>query len=465
MIEIGNCRELFVDRFLVERLEGCDLRLHQPIRRETALRFDQPWEGSYCAYATVFPDGDIFRLYYRGWPENSAAGDNAENQVYCCAESADGIVWRRPNYRLFECQGSKDNNIMLSGAGRHNFAPWPDERPGVAAAQRFKALGGTGVKGKKGLLAFASADGVHWKTLSDEPVITQGAFDSQNVAFWSTAEGCYVAYFRVWTQAGEDLTQLKGGRTIGRATSEDFLHWSETVRMDYGDAPFEEFYTNQTFPYFRASHIYVALPKRFVPGRRVLSDEQAQKLQVNPKQLSALSDGCFMTSRGGNRYDRTFLEAFFRGGLDEGNWAARGNMAARGCIQTGPDEMSLYYGQHYAQPSAFLVRCSLRLDGFASLHAGYPGGRMVTRPFTFAGGELEMNISTSAAGSIRVELQDETGRPFMGFKLEDCQEIYGDAIEHVVRWKGGADVSGLAGKPVRLRIDLKDADVYSFRFR
>ena len=76
-----------------------------------------------------------------------------------------------------------------------------------------------------------------------------------------------------------------------------------------------------------------------------------------------------------------------------------------------------------------------------------------------------MNYSTSAVGSVRVELQDQDGNPIAGYTLADCPEIYGDAIEEVVQWKGGADVSALAGQTVRLRFVMKDADLYALRFR
>jgi len=83
------------------------------------------------------------------------------------------------------------------------------------------------------------------------------------------------------------------------------------------------------------------------------------------------------------------------------------------------------------------------------------------------GGECELviNFATSAAGSVRIEVQDADGKPIEGFALADCPETFGDAIERTVRWKAGPDVSRLAGRPVRLRFVLKDADLYSFRFR
>ena len=75
-----------------------------------------------------------------------------------------------------------------------------------------------------------------------------------------------------------------------------------------------------------------------------------------------------------------------------------------------------------------------------------------------------MNFATSTAGSVRVEIQDEDGRPLEGYTLADSTEHFGDAPERVVTWKSGADVSALSGRPVRLRFALKDADLYSLRF-
>jgi len=62
-------------------------------------------------------------------------------------------------------------------------------------------------------------------------------------------------------------------------------------------------------------------------------------------------------------------------------------------------------------------------------------------------------------------MQDGKGRPIDGFSLSDSIEIYGDSIERPVAWKLGTDVGPLAGKAVRLLFELKDADLFSFRFR
>jgi hypothetical protein len=140
-------------------------------------------------------------------------------------------------------------------------------------------------------------------------------------------------------------------------------------------------------------------------------------------------------------------------------------MAARGVIPTGPDEISLYQQAHYAQPTSHLRRFTLRTDGFASLHAPFRGGECVTRPLTFEGARLVLNLSTGAAGSARVEIQDPSGQPLPGYTLAEALELVGDSIERTVEWKAGADVSALAGRPVRLRFVMKDADLYSIRFQ
>ena len=100
------------------------------------------------------------------------------------------------------------------------------------------------------------------------------AWDSQNVAFWSDSEGCYVAYVREWKLLGNTLEESSleyrkrfgkdghGLRWISRTTSDDFVNWTPLVQMDCGDTPDEQLYTNGTHPYFRAPHIYISLAKK-----------------------------------------------------------------------------------------------------------------------------------------------------------------------------------------------------------
>jgi hypothetical protein len=420
--DLGTRRELFVDRFLIEREEGTHLRLHEP---HLAPGMTEPADN--MEYGTVIKDGDLFRLYTRDARGAKRDGDEPEVTRYC--ESRDGIKWTKPKLGLHEIDGSKDNNVILHEPPFcHNFCPVLDARPGVAREERFKALAGTV---KTGLVAFTSGDGIHWKKLRAEPVITytkEYAFDSQNVSFWSESEGCYVCYFRHFLD--------KKLRSVCRTTSPDYLKWSDPVPMK-PNFPGEHLYTTLTHPYFRAPHIYVALPTRFHPER------------------GQSTDVLFMTARGAAPFDRTFREALIRPGLDPARWGNRSNYAALNVVPTGPAEMSIY-----ATP---FRRFTLRTDGFASVRAGADVGEMVTRPLRFAGTELVVNYATSAGGSLRVEVQDAAGAPVPGFALADCRNLVGDAIEQKVTW-AKKQIGALAGQTVRLRFVMQEADLYALQF-
>jgi hypothetical protein len=456
-IQIGSQRELFVDRTLVASMENARIVLHHPVDRGEVFAFDKPWEGAFSAYVTIIHEGEKFMAYYRGVPAAGEDGNDAE--VTCYAESADGIEWEKPELGIYDVGGNKKNNVILANAApvTHNFSPFLDRKPGVPSRERFKALGGTS---KSGLVAYVSSNGIHWEKLQESPVFTEGKFDSQNVAFWSESEQQYVCYFRTWTGGG-----YSGYRSVSRAVSKDFINWTAPEPMGFGDTPLEHLYTQQTSPYFRAPHIYLAIGARFMPNRKVVSDQEAKILGVDPKYYNDCSDVVLMTSRGGNRYERQFMESLIRPGIGLQNWVSRSNYPALNVVQTGADEMSIFVNQDYAQNTAHLRRYSMRLDGLASLSAGYSGGNLVTKPFVFEGNSLEINYSTSAAGEVRVALLDEGGREIPGFSLQESQELIGNEITRTVYWNGSTDVSSLSGKPVSMKITLRDADVYSFRFK
>ncbi len=454
-VNIGGRLEPLVDRLLIETLTNTAHSVCPPQAGETVLRFDAPWEGRYCGYVTVVKDGDRYRMYYRGLPDNNRDGSTSE--VTCYAESLDGHYWTKPSLGIFEVKGTRENNVILADRApySHNFAPFLDAKAGVSASERFKALAGTS---ETGLAAFVSADGVHW-TLLKEAVISKGAFDSQNVAFWSEMEQCYVSYFRTWTE-----NTFGGFRWISRATSPDFLNWSEPAVMDKGSAPWEHLYTNQTQPYYRAPHVYISIAARFMPGRQLISDEEAARLGIEGHYGGDCSDNVLMTSRGGNLYDRTFMEGFIRPGLGPENWTSRTNYPACGIVPTGKNEMSVFVQRNYGQPTGHLVRYPMRPDGFASVKAPYTGGEMLTKPLLFEGDTLMLNYATSAAGSMRVEVHEASGQPVQGFTAAECDEFFGDFLDRPVRWKDGRSLAELAGKPVRLRFIMKDADLYALHF-
>ncbi len=454
-VDIGMRRELFVDRALLESMEGCELRLKEPRDEGIALQLNSPWEGRFSGYTTVIQDGNRFRMYYRGLP------DIGQREVTCVAESVDGKSWYKPVVWQHAAGAHNATNIVLADAGdvTHNFCPFLDQNPATQSTiARYKAIGGSA---NSGLWAWASADGLRWQPLHDEPVLKLDGwvFDSQNVVFWSREENQYVMYFR---------RVLDNVRAIARTTSADFIHWSEPVQMAYSDTgstrPRFQLYTNQTQPYFRAPHIQLATPARFFPGRRAISEDQAASINVDPGYAGDISDAILMSTRGNETYDVTFPSALLRPGIGAENWVSRTNYPALGIVQTGPAEMSWFVNQNYGQPTAHVRRYSFRLDGLACATAGIDGASIVTRPIIMAGQRLELNYATSAAGSIQVELQDESGQPIEGLVLADCHPLIGNEIAASVVWRNGTSTATLAGKPIRIRFVLADAELYSFRF-
>ncbi len=441
---IGTNRQLFVDDFWIAELNGVTLRLHEPVRREVAIAADHPWEKGGVSYMVTFRDGDCFRAWYRCDHEMPPRG--ARKPLIAYAESDDGVHWEKPRLGLIEFQGSKDNNLVWAGPG-NNMAPFLDGNPDAPADERYKAI----VRDKF-VFALVSPDGLRWRLMQEEPILTDGPFDSHNIAFWDEWRSEYVAYTRGVAGKGN----FKGGvRWIRRATSKDFRNWTQLEPIDTGEAPFEHFYTNACVPYERAPNTYLMFPSRFVVEREPIEGWEYGL---------GVSDIVFMSSRDGLHFDRTFMEAFIRPGLDKGNWHERALYMERGILQTSPTELSLYGMENWRLPTVHIRRFALRTDGFVSANAGYSGGEFITRPLVFEGDALELNYSTSAVGFVRVEIQDAEGHPQPGFALNDCPEIFGDEIEGTVRWENGSDVSALAGNPVRLRFALKDADLFAFRF-
>ena len=478
-LDIGSRLELFVDDYLVDELVGTRLVLHHPRPAEVALRFDRPWEGAFCAYVTVLQDGEIYRMYYRGKP--SANPDGSLDEVTCYAESRDGIHWEKPDLGLFEVAGTRKNNVVLGpeyAPVPHNFIAFVDTRPGIPSSQRYKGLGGLfpiseHKRFSNGLIGFTSPDGIRWKQIQQEPLIgpsLHGFTDTTpSPTFWSPHEGQYVCYVRAWRRDPGKPVHYEGWtgnvRWVGRTTSKDFLNWTPVQIMDVGDGPLEHIYTNQTSPYFRAPHIYLGVAARFLPGRQVVNAEQARQLKVDPKYFRDCSNAVLLTSRGGTRYQRAFLEAFIRPGIGLQNWTSRTNYPSLNLVSTGAEEISLYVQHEYGQPNHRLRRYILRTDGLVSVSAPYSGGEFLTRALRFSGSELVLNFSTSAPGSIRAEIQRPDGQPYTGYALADSDELIGNEIERVVTWRGNQDVGPLSGKPVRLRFVMKDADLYSLRFK
>jgi hypothetical protein len=506
--DIGSHRELFVDGALVESLDGgAELRLHHPLPQGVALIHDAPWEGNGSGYHSIFQDGAIYRMYYKGKQQFRVVAakmvDVQDPAFLCYAESEDGIRWRKPNLGLVEFQGSKANNIVMRSGPMGPINPeaseasvFRDDNPAAPADARYKAFFRS--RQPVGLLPFRSPDGLHWYPMSDHPVITHGYFDSENLAFWDPLRREYRAYWRYFSLGSPKTPGSK--RSIRTATSKDFLHWEDEADLRYVDSPPEQLYTSQIKPYYRAPQILIGFPTRYVErGRndeasvgantgapaektRHWSDSiralpelpyRTLKAAISEREGTALTDALFMASRDGVLFKR-WEESFLPPGIERpGTWDYGNQYIGWQIVETksalagAPPEMSLYATERYSTSDlgTVLRRYTLRLDGFVSVQAPMTGGELLTRPLRFAGHRLMLSFGTSVAGTVRVEIQDLSGHPYPGFALQDCAPIFGNTIDRTVTWKNGIDVGPLAGRPVRLRFSLHDADVYAFQFQ
>jgi len=455
-VDIGTRRELFVDDLLIAQTRDARLELQRPERREAALVCDAPWEDNVAGFLSVLQEGDSVRLYYRAAIPDR---EHERGQIIALAESTDGgRSFTRPALGLVEFEGSKENNILQIGGPPHVPPAFLDTNPNCPPEQRYKGLSAEWQK----LYAMCSPDGLRWRSMLPGPVEMPGAFDTVNTGFWDSVCGCYRSFTRYFEDFGPETQadDILGPRpTVVRAiqssTSPDFVHWSPPRPHQYADAEDRmQLYTNSTVPCPGAEHIYLAFPNRYVQERILRPDHP----------YPGVNDALFMVSRDCVHW-RRYLEAWVRPGLDERNWTERNNYPTWGIVQASESEWAMFISEHYRQPDAPCVmrRLSIRPHGFVSVRAGFGGGELLTRPLIFSGRELRLNYSTSAAGCILVEMQDESGKPIPGFALRDMEPMFGDELDAPVAWNEGGDMARLAGRPVRMRFFLKDADLFALR--
>jgi hypothetical protein len=415
--------------------------------------------------------------------------------------SKDGIHWTRPDLGFVKRKGWENNNIILTydpgvainysnlDAGNdllsgkkvkftgavHNFTPMVDPNPDCKPEARFKALGG---HDHRLLYAFKSPDGIHWSMIQEEPVILDGMLDSQNLAFWDPVQKCYYAYYRAFKNRKGDTRKLDQkkdfdhmDRDVKFATSKDFIHWTDGQWVRWQPDRVTQLYTSQIQLYPGAEHLRIGFPMRYCPNRGVRSEFNERIAKSSRYYASVYTETGLVTSRDGQSFNM-WSEALLRPGPSDQNWFYSAGSTSLNLFETPsqypdePDEWSFYVLDHGAWfgKGARYSRCSIRKDGFISASAPLAGGSFVTKPLLFTGNALQINFETSANGTIRVELQDAAGVPLPGFSLADCPPIFGSSVAHTITWKSDTSLAAHAGKPVRLRVELRDADLFSIQF-
>lgn len=463
VINIGCRREPLWDYTLVDKEKTtATLSVNHPERRGSIFKADEYWEGGGGTYLCVVKDDGKYRFYYDGngrAPCNPYTGHLNENSgVVCYAESEDGIHIRRDNLGIYG-----DNNIILKDPmePRCGFMVFRDENPDCPPEERYKGItryerGNRGNFAECGaLITLVSGDGIHF-TEKGVTIDERGKFDSANVAFFDSEDGIYKIIHRDF----ED-----GIRALRLRTSTDFKSWDDRGFFKYDDGETFQMYTNNVQKYSRAPHVYIGLPVRYVQRgdwtenySQLPSPEYRRGKMYKPYFTRcglAVTDCLFMTSRDGVNWHR-FDEAFADAGYEASdNWIYGDAYFGYGMID-GDGEHYLYTFEKENHVANHIVLHAIRFDGFASFKAPFSGALVETRPFIFEGDSLSINFRTSAAGSIYVTLSDECGNC-----VRSC-EIFGNSVDRRVPF--GVDISSFVGKPVTLKFEMKDAEIYSFKF-
>ncbi len=451
-LNIGTRLEIFADDFLIEKMEGeISQNVHQPKPEDVVFSADATWEGNTSGYYTLFRDDDLIRMIYRGWAHQPQPPVKARHREFTCyAESKDGLNFTKPKLGLVEWEGSKENNIILDDKSAHNFAAFKDENPDCPPEARYKGIGGEKKEG--GLFVYQSPDAIHWTKMAEKAVISDGAFDSQNLAFWDSNAKIYRAYYRIFSKGGTDGGEWKpkGVRAIRTSTSKDYIKWEKGTDLTYAEGtPEQQLYTNAVQTYYRAPHILVGFPTRYLP-------DEGQRVEP-----------VFMMSRDGVKFTR-YNDPVVPESAPADRAGNRSNYMTWGLfpLPGKPDEMTVYATEAYYGPVPGRVRrFTYRLDGFVSLQAGEKGGSVLTKSLQIAGKELTVNCQVQKGGSLRVELQDADGNALAGFASADCDPFTGDATSAKISWGGKSDLSSLKGKAVRVKYFLSKGDLYSMQFR
>jgi hypothetical protein len=224
---------------------------------------------------------------------------------------------------------------------------------------------------------------------------------------------------------------------------------------DDHDPPLSDHYHPACVQYPWADHAYFMFPSAY-------------------RHATGLLDSQMTTSRNGVNWTRLWREPYVAlGTQDEFDFGSL--YMAAGMVRRG-GKIFQYYGgyrvTHLAgvadpkpkEPCSHIFRLEQRLDGFVSADAAFEGGEFTTRPLTFTGTRLVLNVNASALGTCKVEILDEQGRPVPGFSLDDCDEVSGNHLEKTVSWKGKTDLSSLHGRTVQLRFAMRACKLFAFQF-
>lgn len=478
-----NERQLFIDDHIIEHADGLQRTLHQPegFAVNPVIVPEHPWEHRRIPYGSVlwFPQEKKFKCWYlamniydsrpgfRGYRKEHHVPIN-EAAFICYAESDDGLTWTKPELGIHEFRGSKQNNIVLVSPGTHfdstsvMYLPhdpqwpyrmmtfigrWPYKEELVK--QQWGDPPPFGIQ-RHGHYAFGSKDGLHWQELSNnEPVLR---VSDRSMFWWDAQRKVFV---------GAAKRSRDGKRAQAYAWSRDMLQWTVTSDWihvaDDRDHAGDEAEAAYGFP---CGSQWVG----FAEMRRV------RQHNAGVVDRGTTINWELLTSRDGRKWSRPIPELFFAdAGVD--TWRYKVFKVFANPPIERDDRLLIYYGGKTGtvpvetgnEPFQAMCLATLRKDGFVSLTAGEQIGHLTTKPFVAMGERLLLNVDVQDRGEARVEVLDSNGQTIPGFDRGSSVPLRGRSIEQAAQWQSDAEWKQLAGRTVRLRIQLRRADLYSIQ--
>jgi hypothetical protein len=481
---------VFIDDALIDKSEHIAFSAHAPTRVERVM---EDIEGQFRKHLTVVQDErGLIRLF------NPGPDDYPMVHV-----STDGLHFFEPDTGIHH---KGRTNIVIA-------EPAPMGRPFIdpngSPEHRWKNV--SGLEGR-GVYLYTSPDGWTWKR--HRPAVLSFRSGSQESLFYDDQRQLYVGFhrtgfplsegggtrrefvitetkdiFRPWpvplltTEQVKEIAKTRPLRTPqpwwldnGPLTPGDFGVELPTVFApdDVMDPPGSGVYVPKADKYDWAPDTYFACPVMYFDyeepkqpeTRRILYEDKSRGLGSGNVETQVA------VSRDGVHWKRFPSPTYIQVGEYEGR-SLHQIYIAEGMVRRGDEIWQYFYGQEeYHSPARRnregngVYRTVQRLDGFVSADAPYEReGKIVTRPFTFEGGRLELNINTGGMGYALVGITAEDGTPIEGFATDDCIYINGNFVRHTVEWLGrGTDVSSLAGKPLRLEIRMRGASLFALQF-
>ncbi len=482
VVALGGRKHLFIDNALVADSEHIAFTVNPP-------RFAERVLDDIAGHLVIWDDDDgLIRLYY-----------NVGGKQLGVLTSHDGVHWETPELR--PSGDGPANAVIDDPVGLGTIFVDPNAPP----EERIKYL--TGYDGRA-IFMYASPDGYRFKR--NETAALPFRASSQSIAYYDDQRQKYVAYHRT------DMPETVGGHTersfVMTETTDPMRPWpfrpvsqaeQKEIAKDrrIGDvlpwyldngpltpagfgveyprtfAPKDDFdpiatdiYVPKNLKYPWAPDAYFAFPLMYFHYH----DDGPETRQILGRENRGRGSGPLETqiavSRDGLHWKRYPRPAYIKIGRHDG-FDIHKNYIAHGMVRRGDEIWQYYLGSEQYHSSwtghgrEAVFRVVQRLDGFISADTPYSGGQLTTRPLTFEGNRLVLNIDTGATGYAQVGILDENGKAIDGFNVDDCVYVNGDFIETEVEWLGkGTDLSPLARRPVQLVIRSRGTKLYSLQF-